>query len=205
MKIALFFGSFNPIHNFHVAIANHVLEHEGMDRVQLILSPQSPFKSDTVCFRHRFEMCDAAIQKYDNMKVSTIERDMPMPSYTIDTLRLLQNTHISSSEFSIIMGLDNWLQIHKWKDYASIVIEYPILVIPRFGGNADDNEESFYSQLVQLGCRAAIHSDTRMIKDMPLSNISSTFIREEIKNGKNVLPYIGYDVNAIINRNNLYR
>ena len=184
MKKALYFGSFNPIHNYHIAIANHLLEHEGFDCVDFVLSPQNPLKKELASYSERRMMLQKALFYYPNMVINDIETSLPKPSYTIDTLNLLKRT-MPDVELVIVMGMDNWYDIKKWKDYKLIVENYEILVIPRI---VENSYVMFGELLDTLDCK--IHPETRVILGMPLYEISSTFIREEVKNGNSVYPYM---------------
>lgn len=200
MKTALYFGSFDPIHNQHEAIINHLLEHEGMDRVMIIVSPQSPHKTGQSKFVDRWAMCKCIHNKYGNRVIdSSIEKDMPTPSYTIDTLNKLKETY--DDQFFIVMGMDNFEKIRTWKDWRVIIEEYPILVISR--NNSDSLFKNIFSNMVQFGVK--VNYETRLVTGIPQSEISSTFIRNEIKNNKNVSPYLNEDVYRHIKFKKLYK
>jgi nicotinate-nucleotide adenylyltransferase len=185
MKIALYFGSFNPVHNYHVAIANHLLEHEGFDIVQFVLSPQNPLKGELAPYEDRRIMLQKALFDYPYMEINDIESKMKKPSYTINTLNKISQENVLD-EYSIIMGMDNWSNIDKWKDWETIIEYYEILVIPRLHENS---MIEFFEASKRLG-DYKIHPKTRIVKGMPLSDLSSTFIRNEVKEGKIVYPYM---------------
>ncbi|MBS2098912.1 nicotinate (nicotinamide) nucleotide adenylyltransferase [Carboxylicivirga linearis] len=189
-QIGLFFGSFNPIHIGHLALANYMCEFEEMDEVWFVVSPQNPFKSslDLISTHHRIKMVELAIAQYANFQVEDIESSMPVPSYTINTLTELRKIH-SDCEFNIIMGADNIQNIHRWKDGDRILTDYCILVYPRLRYSTDHMQ-------LPLSVR---------ITEAPNIEVSSTQIREWIKNGKQ-LPFLTSPaVMNYINTNHLYQ
>jgi len=205
-NIACYFGSFNPIHDYHVAIANHLIEHENMDSVQIILSPQSPFKSELASFEDRYAMCNIAVSDYDRITVNDVEKDMPLPSFSIDTMNKLEKSYpFPHNSLYFVMGIDNWVKIHEWKNFKDLLV-FPILVIPRnmnTPGAVDYLYDSTISYLRERHCY--IHPKTRLIHGMPLNNISASYIRDEIRNKKNIAPYINPEVNNFIQQHNLYK
>jgi len=189
-QIGLFFGSFNPIHIGHLALANYMCEFEEMDEVWFVVSPQNPFKSshDLISTHHRIKMAELAIAGYTSFRVEDIESNMPIPSFTIDTLTELKKLH-SDCQFNIIMGADNIHNIHRWKDGDRILSDYCIFVYPRLGYPAD---------LIQLPLSVRI-------TEAPNIEVSSTQIRGWIRNGKQ-LPFItSPSVMSYINTNHLYQ
>ena len=128
MKIGLYFGSFNPIHIGHLAIANYMVEFTSMDQIWFIVSPQNPLKDKSNLLRdyHRLEMVHKAIDDDERFRASNIEFDMPKPSYTIDTLTYLHEK-FPKYGFSLIMGSDNLQYLHKWKNYRELLSNYKIL------------------------------------------------------------------------------
>jgi nicotinate-nucleotide adenylyltransferase len=162
-RVGLYFGSFNPVHDGHLTIAEYMLNHAPIDELWFVLSPQNPLKNpeDLWTNEKRFELLKSAIDGKSKMLISTIEWDMPTPSYTIDTLKKLSKLH-PNTEFSIIMGADNLEKIEQWKSFEEILNNYKILVYPR--PNALSNP---YFQ----------HPNVTIF-DAPLMDISSTQIRE---------------------------
>ena len=134
MKIGLYFGTFNPIHIGHLAIANYMLEFAGIDQLWFVVSPQSPFKQkqNMLDDYQRLELVNRAIGDDLRMRVSSIEFKLPKPSYTIDTLTYLQE-EFPAHRFSILMGSDNLENFHKWKNYEQIIENYPVIIYPRPG------------------------------------------------------------------------
>lgn len=173
LKVGLYFGSFNPIHIGHLAIANYIAEYSDLDQIWFVVSPQNPFKQKGSLLNdyHRLELVNRSIERYPKLKASNIEFGLPKPSYTIDTLIYLKEKH-SEYEFSLIMGSDNLKSFEKWKNYELILKNHDLYVYPRPG---------FKDVEVKLnGTLHLIHA--------PLMEISSSFIREAIKNKKEI-PY----------------
>ena len=136
-RVMLYFGSFNPVHKGHIALAEYVVEQGLCDEAVLVVSPQSPYKraAELAPEMDRFEMAEracAASRLPERIKPSVVEFLLPKPSYTIDTLRYLTENHGAEMEFSILMGADQLERLDGWKEYEKI-LEYPIYVYPRRG------------------------------------------------------------------------
>jgi nicotinate-nucleotide adenylyltransferase len=176
-KIGLYFGSFNPVHLGHTAIAGYITEFTDIDQVWFVVSPHNPLKKkeSLLADHHRLYMTQLAIGDNDKMKVSDIELKLPVPSYTIDTLTYLKEKH-PGNEFSLIMGEDNLYTLHKWKNAEELVKKYPVYVYPRTGITKPSSP-----LLDQIISKAEIHK----IK-APLMEISGTFIRDGIKSVKDM-------------------
>ncbi|MBO5854002.1 MAG: nicotinate-nucleotide adenylyltransferase [Bacteroidales bacterium] len=170
-KIGLFFGSFNPVHNGHLMLANYIVEYTDLDSVWFVVSPQNPFKDKKSLLEdhHRRDMLEMAVKNDERFEVCDIEFYMPKPSYTIDTLVRLSERY-PNTEFYLICGMDNIESFKKWKNYQVILDNYHILVYPR--KNYDGGE-------------LLNHKSVQVI-DAPEIEISSTFIRKAIKNKKDV-------------------
>ncbi len=180
MKIGLYFGSFNPIHNGHLIIAQHVLNETDLKQVWFVVSPQNPFKQQKTLLNEydRLHLVNLAIQKSTSFKAIDIEFSLPKPSYTINTLIYLQEKY-PQHEFSIIMGSDSLQNLDKWKNAETIMERYPIYVYIRPGFPA-----------IQEGV-AELHS-----LNAPLLEISATHIRELLVAGKSIrflVPEIVHD------------
>src|SRR5580704_2412483 len=131
-KTGLFFGSFNPIHVGHLVIAEYMVEFTPLEQVWFVVSPCNPLKKKETLLNetHRIRMVRTAIEYDTRFKPSSIEFDMPRPSYTIDTLAHLSDKH-PKINFSIILGLDNLATLHKWKNYEVLLKNYKLYVYPR--------------------------------------------------------------------------
>ena len=189
MKIGLFFGSFNPIHNGHLIIANYICETTDLDKVWLVVSPQNPLKpKDTLLKEYdRLHLINLAIDNNKNLKASSIEFKLPRPSYTIDTLTHLKEKYPQHT-FVLIMGSDNLVTLHKWKNYELLLKNYEIMVYRRRGF-----EENPYPQ----------HRVS--ILDFPYLDISATFIRDNIRKGVSMQFFLPEKVWDYIDGSNLYR
>jgi nicotinate-nucleotide adenylyltransferase len=170
-KIGLFFGSFNPVHIGHMAIANYFVSFTKLDQLWFVVSPHNPLKARQNLLNNyqRLQLVDLAIGDSDLFRSSKVEFDLPKPSYTIDTLTYLREKH-PAYQFVLIIGSDNLLSFHKWKNYQVIFEEYEIMVYPRPGFEVKIEDYPGRIELV----------------DAPLMDVSSSFIRESIRNKKDV-------------------
>lgn len=192
MKIGLYFGTFNPIHVGHLIIANHMAEFADLDQVWMVVTPHNPLKKkDTLLGDNvRLELVFLATENYPKIKPSDIEFRLPQPNYTVHTLAHLQDK-FPQHEFAPIMGEDNLKSFHKWKNYDVILENHDIYVYPRISAEAEN---------LQFKNHPKIH-----LIDAPVVEISSTFIRESIKEKKNIRPLLPEKVWAYIDHNNLYK
>ncbi len=170
MTAGLYFGSFNPIHIGHMAIANYMVEFSRLDQVWFVVSPHNPLKDKKSLLKdyHRLEMVHLAIKDDDRFRASDIEFRLPTPSYTIDTLTYLEEKN-PSAEFQLIMGADGLQTFHKWKNAEVIVQRYHRLIYPRPGVELD-----------------TLQLPNATVMDAPLMEISSSFIRNAVRQGKNI-------------------
>lgn len=177
MSIALYFGSFNPIHIGHLIIAQSVLLQPEIEKVWFVVSPQNPFKKSEglLAESKRYYLAQIATEDNPDFFVSNIEFSMPKPSYTSDTLAYLKEKY-PEKEFSLLMGGDNMANIHKWKNYESILNHHKIYVYKR----SDIQKEEY-----------ATHENVHYL-NVPLMDISSTLIRERIK-AKQSIQYLVLD------------
>lgn len=196
MKIGLYFGTFNPIHVGHMIIANHMAEFSGLDQIWMVVTPHNPLKKkDTLLGDNiRLELVFLATENFPKIKPSDIEFRLPQPNYTVHTLAHLQDK-FPQHEFALIMGQDNLRSFHKWKNYDVILENHDIYVYPRLEANPGVNE-----QAKQFENHPKIH-----LIDAPVVEISSTFIRDSIKQKKNVRPLLPEKVWEYIDHNNLYK
>ena len=192
MKIGLYFGTFNPIHIGHLIIANHMAEHSNLDQVWMVVTPHNPHKKKSTLLDdyHRLHMVHLATEDYANIQPSDIEFKLPQPNYTVHTLAHLQEKY-PKYEFSLIMGEDNLNSLHKWKNYEVILQNHDIYVYPRL--NAGDMDEQFanHPKIHRIGA--------------PVIELSSTFIRNSIKNNKNVVPMLPNKVWEYVEHNLFYK
>ncbi|SFR60137.1 nicotinate (nicotinamide) nucleotide adenylyltransferase [Maribacter stanieri] len=192
-KVGLYFGTFNPIHIGHLVIANHMVEFSDLDEVWFVVTPQSPFKTKkTLLDNHqRFEMVYEATKEYENLKPSNIEFNLPQPNYTINTLVHLNEKYPKGYEFSLIMGEDNLKGLHKWKNYETILELHNLYVYPRISEGTIDHQFKEHNKITRVNA--------------PIMEISSTFIRREHKNGKNIKPLLPPEVWKYMDEMNFYR
>ena len=191
-RVLLYFGSFNPVHRGHIALAEYAIAQDIADQVILIVSPQNPHKqSDGLAPEFsRYEMCSAACQasKYpEQILVSAVEFTLPRPSYTIDTLRFLNENFGSQMQFSILMGADNIAKFDTWKEYEQILASYPIFVYPRPGYVVD----KFADKITYL-------------EGAPLFDFSATDIREAFAAGKDISTMVCPEVEKYVKSNKLW-
>lgn len=190
MKIALYPGSFNPIHLGHISLARFVIDNAYADQVWILVSPHNPLKHNTELIdeNHRAKMVQLALAGQTDCLVSTVEFDMPRPSYTIDTIRKLQNDY-PEHEFLLMIGSDNAQVFDKWKDYDEILKLISVLVYPR-------REFPVSEALKQFP----------LLKEMksPYYDISSTRLRQQLRDGADTGEWIHPDVLNYIRQNKLY-
>ena len=175
MKVGLFFGSFNPIHIGHMAMANYFAEFTELEKIWLVISPQSPFKTkkNLLAEHHRYYMVQLALEDDSQISPMDIEFHLPKPSYTIDTLTYLSEKYPQHG-FNLILGSDNLSYLHKWKNFHELIRQYPIYVYPR-----PEVDPSEYTDCYEF-----------KIVNAPLIEISSSFIRNAIKSGKDVRYFV---------------
>lgn len=191
-SIGLFFGSFNPIHLGHTQLAEYIFEYPGLDEIWYIVSPRNPLKeqSELIDEHLRFRLIEMATEGKDYLKVSDIEFNMPKPSYTINTLQALSEKY-PEDNFILLIGSDNMQIFDQWKDYQTILNEYSILVYPRKDFDYEPFEE--------------IYPDMQILEEAPFFEISSTDIRELIKNNQDASQWLHPDVYQFIKENSLYK
>ncbi|RDI11994.1 nicotinate (nicotinamide) nucleotide adenylyltransferase [Flavobacterium sp. AG291] len=192
MKVGLYFGTFNPIHTGHLIIANHMAEYSGLDQIWMVVTPHNPLKKKSTLLEdhHRLQMVFLATEDYPKLKPSDVEFRLPQPNYTVNTLAHLQEK-FPTHEFSLIMGEDNLNSLHKWKNYDVLLQNHHIYVYPRI--STDTLNPEFEN-----------HPHIHMI-DAPVVEISSTFIRNGVKEGKNVQPLLPHKVWQYIEHNLFYK
>ena len=192
-RVALYFGSFNPIHKGHIALAEWVVEQGLCDELIFIVSPQNPFKEQEGLAPEfsRYEMCELACKasRYpEQIKVSAVEFVLEKPSYTINTLRYLRENFGAEMKFSILMGADNIENFDKWREYEEILRDYPLLVYPREGYSV----EKFADKITFL-------------ENAPLFDFAATDIRKMIAESVDFRDKLSAEVAHYIIQNKLYR
>lgn len=171
ISVGLYFGSFNPVHNGHLMIANYLVEYTSIDELWFVVSPQNPHKDKKVLLDgyHRIELLERAIGNDPRFRICDIEFTMPRPSYTIDTLVRLSERY-PNCDFTLICGMDNLVNFRKWKNYQMILENYKVMVYPRKGFDGGD----------------LLTHPSVSVADAPEIEISSSFIRAARGSGKDV-------------------
>lgn len=190
MHIGLFFGSFNPIHVGHMVLANYMATFTDLDQVWFVVSPHNPLKEKASLLNQnqRLHMVNLAIGDSDILKSSNIEFGLTQPSYTINTLAHLKEKYPKHS-FSLIMGEDNLASFTKWKNYDEILKNHFIYVYPRPNCSSEDLKS---------------HKNIIMT-EAPLMDISSTMIRQALKDKKNVSSFVPQAVWEYLNEMSFYK
>ncbi|WP_430614597.1 nicotinate (nicotinamide) nucleotide adenylyltransferase [Flavobacterium sp. JP2137] len=193
MKIGLYFGTFNPIHVGHLIIANHLAQYSDLDEIWMVVTPHNPLKKKSGLLEdyHRLEMVHLATQNYPKIRPSDIEFNLPQPNYTITTLAHLQEK-FPKDQFALIMGEDNLKSLSKWKNYEVILERYPIYVYPRISDEVSQLPPNIDLSRVQ-------------VIEAPVIEISSTAIRQGIKDSKDVRPLLDSEVWKYIHHNLFYK
>ena len=191
MKVGILGGSFNPIHIGHAILANYITQYTDIEQLWLMVSPQNPLKSEMPQSYdvHRLAMAELVASKCENVITSGFEFTLPKPSYTVDTLKALREK-FPQHEFVLVIGADNWQNFDKWKDWQEILYKHNVMVYPRMGYEIVISEDL---------CERVIKIDS------PIIEISSTYIREHLENGKNMSFFLPKDVYCYIIKNDLYK
>lgn len=189
--IGLYFGSFNPVHVGHLGLAEYLLTMQLVDEVWFVVSPCNPLKrqSDLLDEQVRMHMLQLAVNHCPRMKVSDIEFTLPVPSYTVDTIDVL-SSRFKDLRFALVIGSDNALLFDKWKEPEKILARYPVLVYPRRGYDFSE-VASKYPQMQLIST--------------PYYDVSSTEIRNDISQGKDVSDRLHPLVWEYIQKEKLYR
>ena len=188
MRIGLYSGSFNPIHHGHVMLANYLVEFSDLDEVWFVVSPQNPLKkkTDLMDDADRLKMVELALEGDSRLKASDIEFSMPQPSYTINTLRAL-SAQYPKDQFVFICGMDSLQGFPRWREYQAILDGYELLVFPRKGYDGGE----------------LLHHHHVKVLETPVIEVSSTFIRNSMKEGKDVRHFMPEKAYCYLVENNL--
>ncbi len=190
-RVGLFFGSFNPIHIGHMIIAEYMATRTDLEQVWFVVSPHNPLKLRSTLANDfdRLHMVQLAIDDNPRLKASNVEFSLPKPSYTIDTMAYLHEKY-PRHDFSLIMGSDNLDSIRKWKNYELLLQRYSIHVYKRAGTTPED---------------PAITGPGIHLYDVPMMDISSTYIRQSIASGLSVRYMVPESVYQFLDGARLYR
>lgn len=191
-KIGLYFGTFNPIHVGHLTIANYMVEYSDLEEIWMVVTPHNPHKkkSSLLDNHHRIMMVDIALENYPKITSSKIEFDLPQPNYTVHTLAVLEEKY-PEKEFCLIMGEDNLKSFHKWKNYEVILERYELFVYPRISKGTIESQFDKHPKITKVPA--------------PIMELSSTFIRKAIEDGKNIRPMLPQNVWEYLDEMNFYR
>ena len=204
MKVGLYFGTFNPIHVGHLVIANFMAEYTDLDQVWLVVTPQNPLKDKSTLLAdfHRLALVKEAIDDNSKLRASDIEFNLPKPSYTITTLTYLREKY-PNDFFSLIMGEDNLRTFHKWFNHEVIMEKHKIYVYPRVLTMQEELEVVAMSADLINDYKS--HQNVEFCEDAPVMKVSSSFIRQSIKEGKDVRYLLTEPVRKYVDEMNFYK
>lgn len=173
-KVGVFGGSFNPIHNGHIGIADDLLKNDGenhLDEIWFVVSPHNPLKSKSGLLPDdlRYSLVEKALEGRSAMRSCDVEFHIPQPSYMWTTLQELQRQH-PEVQFMLLMGADNWLCFDHWYHYEDILRTFEIGIYPRPNYAIDPHSLPDNVHYLQTG----------------LYDISGTEIRERLQKGESV-------------------
>ncbi|MDR0196148.1 MAG: nicotinate-nucleotide adenylyltransferase, partial [Myroides sp.] len=171
-----------------------MVQYTDLDEVWMVVTPHSPLKKKKGLLEdfHRIHMVNLATADYDYIKPSDIEFNLPQPNYTVNTMAHLHERY-PKHEFSLLMGQDNLDSLPKWKNYEILLERYAIYVYPRiFMDKQEDNP-------------LLSHPNIHLVDNAPIMEISATFIRDSIKEGKNIMPLLDKEVWKYIDHNLFYK
>jgi len=198
LKIGILGGTFDPIHNGHLAIAEEARKRMGLAEVYFVPAARTPLKeSGTIlAAEHRIEMVRLAIADYPYFKLSTIEIDRPGPSYTVDTIAELRDKFGAENELYFIIGLDSLAQLPRWREPARIIRMCRLVAVPRPGYSLPDTNT--------LEAAMPGISQRLTVLDEPKSDVSATEVRQRAKRGESISHLVPEEVVEYIKRQKLY-
>lgn len=203
MRIGLYFGTFNPIHVGHLVIANYMAEYTDLDQVWLVVTPQNPLKkkSSLLADYHRLALVRVAIHDNTKLRASDVEFGLPQPNYTSTTLAHLKEKY-PQHEFCMIMGEDNLRTLHKWYNYEHLMASYRFYVYPRV---LTSQEEEEVAEMGRMEHTFNGHPSIIMCEEAPVMKVSASFVRQSIKEGKDVRYLLTEPVHRYIDEMNFYK
>jgi len=201
-RIGLYFGTFNPIHMGHLVIANHMATHTDLEEVWMVVTPLSPEKEagELMAREHRLQMVHLATAENELLQGSDVEFSLPAPNYTAATMRLLREQY-DRVDFSIIIGEDNFHQLHTWKDHWELVTHHRVLVYPR---RSIESEGSSIDIRSDEPARIPVDHSNVVWCNAPMISISSTYLRKAIQKQKDIRYLLPDTVLNYISNNMLY-
>lgn len=190
-RIGLFGGTFDPVHNGHISIAQSFLQSDLIDELWVLLTPYPPHKTSEyqTPYEIRLEMLEKAFSGISNLFIKTIENELPKPSYSVQTIRYLKK-HLPDNTYFYCMGEDSLAKFHTWKYYEEILDECELLVAQRPGETHEDVEDKILQR-------------THFVDHTPL-NVSSSGIREKVADGTSITDRVPEEVVKVIEKEQLY-
>lgn len=188
-RVGIYSGSFNPIHHGHVMLANYLVEFSDLDELWFVVSPQNPLKKkkDLLDDNERLKMVQLAVGDDPRFFVSDVEMHLPTPSYTINTLTSLSNQY-PDCQFVFICGMDSLQNLKNWREYQKILDNYELLVFPREGYDGGE----------------LVNYPSVNILKTPILEISSTFVRQCTKEGRDVRHFVPEKVFRYMKEHHFY-
>lgn len=182
IRTGIYGGSFNPIHNGHLAIAREIRRRAALDEVWLMVSPQNPLKqvSDLLPDEQRLDMTRRAVEGEEGLVACDFEFHLPRPSYTWHTLTALSRD-FPNREFVLLIGADNWAVFDRWYRGEDIVRQYEVVIYPREGSPVD---------------AGTLPPNVRLV-ETPLHDVSSTQVRQLIREGRDISPLVPESIRAM--------
>ncbi len=191
-KVGLYFGTFNPIHIGHLAIANYLAENSDLKEIWMVVTPHNPLKKKSTLLDdyQRLHMVHLATEEYLKIKPSNIEFNLPQPNYTVNTLAHLKEKY-PDNEFYLIMGEDNLKSLPKWKNHEVLLEDYKIIVYPRISAGDVPKQLQDHQAILKI--------------EAPIMEVSSTMIRNGIAAGQDLRYFLHNKVNQYIEEMSFYQ